>query len=50
MNGDRFQIQKTKAGKKMQYGSHTTLQEAIEVRDAVLKTFYDGSCWWVDEA
>lgn len=50
MNGDRFQIQKTKAGRKMQYGSHATLQEAIEVRDAVLKTFYDGNNWWVDEA
>jgi hypothetical protein len=44
MNGSRFQVQMTRLGRKMQYGSHSTLAKAITVRDAILKTF--DNYWW----
>ena len=49
-NGKGFQVQKTRNGKKMQYGCHATLEKAIIVRDAILKTFYSSESWWECEA
>lgn len=45
-HGEGFQVNIQRKGIQRLYGTHSSLDKAVAVRDAILKTFYSGDMVW----